>query len=196
MEAEQVIEKIMADAKGEADKIMKQAAEKEAAEQAALAGQLDEYNKQTQILADKAGQDEKAHILATARMETAKEYLAEKRKILDEVFKQARQRLLSLPDDQYRGLVAKLMLEAVETGEEEILVDGKDSRINEELISQVNEKLGPDRKGNLKLSDEKMEIGGGFVLRRDRVKTNVSVDILLDQARKEMEIELAKDLFS
>ncbi len=42
MEAEQVVEKILADAKAEADKITKEAQEKEAAEQAKLTEQLDE----------------------------------------------------------------------------------------------------------------------------------------------------------
>jgi len=30
---------------------------------------------------------------------------------------------------------------------------------------------------------------------RGKVKTNVSIDVLLDQARKELEIQLAKELF-
>src|SRR4030042_3985533 len=116
MEAEQVVEKILADAKAEAEKIKKQAEENEAAEQAKLSDQLDKYKKQTEILAKKAGEDEESHILAAARMDIAKQLLAEKRKILDEVFEQARQQLQNRPDDEYRSLCTKLMLEIVETG--------------------------------------------------------------------------------
>jgi vacuolar-type H+-ATPase subunit E/Vma4 len=82
MESEQVIEKILADARAEADKIKKQADQKEADEHAKLSEQLNEYRNQTTILTQQAGEDEKSHILAAARMNIAKEYLAEKRKIM------------------------------------------------------------------------------------------------------------------
>lgn len=195
MEAEQVVEKILADAKAEAEKIAKQALEKEAAEQARLTEQLDQYTKQTEILAKKAGEDEKSHVLAAARMDIAMQFLAEKRKILDEVFGQARDKLHELPDDQYVKLCTKLMIEAVETGDEEIVIDTNENRIDQEFIKQVNRELGPGYKGNLRLSGQKQDLGAGFILKRGKIKTNVSVDVLLEQARKELEIDLAKELF-
>jgi V/A-type H+-transporting ATPase subunit E len=196
MEATQVVDKILADAKAEAQKIKKQTDSNEAAEQAKLNEQLDDYKKQTEILAKKAGEDEESHILAAARMDIAKQLLAEKRKILDEVFEQARQQLQNLPEQDYRSLCKKLMLEAVETGDEEVIVDKKDNRINQDFIDQVNQKLSSKGKGKLKLSEQKQDIGAGFILRRDQIKTNVSLDVLLEQARKELEIELAKELFT
>jgi len=195
MEAEQVVEKILADAKAEAEKIKEQAQDKVAAEQAKLDEQLIEYKKQTEVLAEKAGKDEKSHILAAARMDIAKQFLAEKRKILDEVFEQARRQLRNLPDEQYHELITKLMLEVVETGDEEIVIDKNENRIDQKFIKHINHKLGPGYKGNLRLSDEKQDLGGGFILRRGKIKTNVSIEVLLDQARKELEIELAKQLF-
>ena len=196
MEAGQVVEKILADANAEADKIKKEAEEKEAAEQARLNEQLDEYKEQTEILAKKAGEDEKSHVLAAARMDIAKEFLAEKRKILDEVFEQAHQQLQNLPDEEYRALIKKLILDAVETGDEEVVIDTKEKRIDHEFIKQINRELGSGKKGDLKLSDQKQDIGAGFILKRGKIKTNVSIGVLLDQARKELEIDLAKELFS
>ncbi len=195
MEAEQVVEKILADARAEADKIKKQADDKQANEQAKLSEKLDEHKKQTEILARQAGEDEKSHILAAARMDIAKQLLTEKRKILDEVFEQARRQLQNLPDEEYHSLIKKLLLDVVETGDEEVIVDTNESRISEELIKEVNQQLGSDRKGNLKLSGQRQNIGAGFILARGKVKTNVSIEVLLDQARKELEIELAKELF-
>ena len=196
MEAEQVVEKILADAKAEADKKKKEAEAKEAAEQAKLTEQLDEYKKQTELLAKKAGEDEKSHILAAARMDIAKQYLAEKRKILGEVFEQARRQLQDLPDEEYRALIKKLILDAVETGDEEVVIDTNEGRIDHEFIKEINRELGPDYKSDLRLSDQRQDLGAGFILKRGKVKTNVSLEVLLDQARKELEIELAKELFS
>ncbi|MHC4510905.1 MAG: V-type ATP synthase subunit E [Planctomycetota bacterium] len=196
MEAGQVVEKILAEAKAEAERISKEAEQKDAAEQAKLNEELKRYKKQTDTHAKKAGADEESHILAAARMETAKQLLAEKRTILDEVFDQARRQTAELPDDQYRRLCTRLMLEAVETGDEEVVVGKDENRIDHELIKEINRELGPGYKGNLRLSGERQNLGAGFILKRGKVKTNVSIDVLLDQARKELEIELAKELFA
>lgn len=196
MEGQQVVEKILADAKAEAERITKEAEEKESLEQTKLNRHLQEYKNQTEVFADRAGKDEKSHILATARMEIAGELLAEKRKILDEVFSRARRQLQNLPDEEYRKLITKLMLDAVQTGEEEVVVDKNENRIDQQFINLVNQRLGSAKKGNLKLSQERQDIEGGFILRRGRIKTNVSFDVLLDRARSELEIELAEELFS
>lgn len=195
MGAEEVVEKILADAKADAEKIKKQSEEKGAAEQAKLDEQLKEFKKQTKILAEKAAEDKKAHLLAAARMDIAKLLLAEKREILDELFEQARQKLLSLPDEQYCELITKLMLDAVETGDEEVIVDHNEKHIDEEFIKQINRRLGPGYKGNLRLSQQKNNLGGGFILKRGKIKNNLSFEVLLARVRKELEIELAKDLF-
>ena len=195
MEAEQVIEKILTDARAQAEKIKKESEEKQAAEQAKSNQQLSEHKKQTDTLAQKAAEDKKMHLLAAARMDIAKQHLTEKRKILDEVFDQAREQLQNLPDDEYRQLMTKLMLEAVETGDEEVIVDTNESRINQDLIDQVNARLNDFGKGNLTFSDQRQDIGAGFILKHERIKTNVSLQVLLAKTRKQLEIELANDLF-
>lgn len=196
MGADEVVGKILADAGAGAEKIKEQAQEERAAEKAKLDEQLSEYKKQTELLAQKKADDEKMHLLAAARMDIAKEHLAEKRKILDEVFEHANDRLRSLSDDQYRELMAKLMCAAVETGDEEVIVDTGEKRIDFDFIKQINRKLGPGYHGNLKLAGQTQDIGVGFILRRGKIKNNVSIDVLLVEARKELEIELAKDLFA
>ena len=195
MEAAKVIEKILADAKTEAEKIKAQTKQKQAAEQTKLAEQLDEYKKQTETLAQKAAKDKKLHLLAAARMNIAKEFLAEKRRILDEIFEQARRQLQNLSDDEYHKFMTKLMLDAVETGDEEVIVDKNEMRIDQEFIKDINRQLGTGYKGNLRLSEQRQDLGAGFILRRGKIKNNVSLEVLLAQASKELEIELAKELF-
>ena len=195
MDATEVVEKILSDAEAQAQKIKKEAGEKAAAEQSQLSGQLDEYKKQTEILAQKADEEKRGHILAAARMEIAKEYLAEKRKILDGVFTRAQSQLLKLPDEDYRKIMTRLILDAVETGDEEVIIDSSETRIDHEFIKQINRELGPGYKGNLRLSDERQNIGAGFILRRGKIKNNASLEVLLTGARKQLEIKLAKELF-
>ena len=195
MDGEQVIEKILSDARAEAEKIKSESEANLSREQGRLDEQLAKYGKETEELAKQKGKEKKAHMLAAARMEISKEYLAEKRRILEDVFEKASAQIKQLPDEEYLKIMSKLMIEAVETGDEEVVVGSEETRIDHEFIKMVNRKLGPGFKGNLRLSEEKENIGGGFTLRRGKIKNNVSLDVLLEQGRKELEIELAKDLF-
>lgn len=196
MEARQVIDKILADANAEAEKIKAQANEKQEADQKDLEAQLEQFKKETSELAKKAAEDKKEQMLAAARMDISKQHLAEKTKLLDEVFSKAKEQVLKMPDEQYRQLMKKLLLKAVETGDEEVIIDGEEKRIDHELIKEVNRELGPGFKGNLRLSEEKLPIEAGFILRRGKIKNNVSLSVLLQTAREESEADLAKELFS
>jgi len=196
MEAQQVIDKIMADARAEAEKIKKQAAEAQAAEQAKFDEELAEFERETQAMAQKAAEDERAHLLAGARMQAAREYLAEKAGILDEVFAQVGKKVDELPEADYRELMAKLMVEAVETGDEQVVAGTNESRVDDKLVADVNQRLEGQGKGNLTLAEDRHGLRGGFVLRRGRIRTNVSVDVLVTQARNDLVMELARDLFS
>jgi V/A-type H+-transporting ATPase subunit E len=194
MEADQVITKILSDARAQAEAITKQAEQREAAEAAKLDEELARFEQETKTLADKAGEDERSQRLAVARMEAAKEYATAKAALLDEVFVQALQKIEKLPDGEYRELMAKLMAEAAETGEEKVLPGRNDARIDAKLVADVNARL--KGKGKLALAEEKQHFSNGFLLQRGKVRTNVSVDVLVGQARKDLEIEVAKELFS
>lgn len=195
MDAKQVIDKILADANAEAEKIKAEAAEEQNVELRKFEKQLDQYRDETRQKAEKAAEDTKAHMAAAARMSNAMELLAEKRNILDQVFETALQNVKSLPDDQYLEVMSKLMVEAAETGDEQVIVDKDETRIDQKFINEVNRKL-PGGKGNLKLSDRKQNIGGGFILQKGRIKVNASMPVLLAQAKDKLEMELSKEIFS
>lgn len=195
MEAEQVINKILADAKAQADFIKEQAAKKSADEQDEYDRILADFNEQTEAIAAKNAEDEKLHILAAARMDSAKKLLALKRNLLDQVFTKAKTLMISMPDDQYKDSMKKLMIKAVETGDEEVIVDKNEKRIDEKFIQMINSQLGTKLKNNLKLSEQRQNLDAGFILKRGNIKNNVSLDVLIDQAKKELDIQLAKDLF-
>jgi V/A-type H+-transporting ATPase subunit E len=87
------------------------------------------------------------------------------------------------------------MLAANESGDEQVISDKNDPRVDQKLIDEVNGKLKDGRKGELTLAEKKRDFGGGFLLQRGKIRTNVSIGVLVEQARKDLEIELAKDLF-
>ena len=122
MNAERVVEKILSEARAKAEKINSQVRQELAGEDERFERELAEYRRQTDELAQKAAGDRKLRLLANARMELAKKYLSTKRELLDEVWAAAAEQLKNLDDDQYHGLMSKLMLKAVQTGDEEVFV--------------------------------------------------------------------------
>jgi V/A-type H+-transporting ATPase subunit E len=146
-------------------------------------------------LAEQAAEDKKARMLATANMEIKKEYLAAKVALLDEVFEKVRERIKGLSDDEYENFITSLMTKAVERGDEQVIVGAAEERIDQALIKQVNRKLGPGYKGNLSLAQERANIDAGFILKRGKIQVNVSIEVLLTEARDKFEMGLAEELF-
>ena len=126
--------------------------------------------------AKEAADDKLQRMLAAARMSQAKQVLAAKVAILDEVFTRAQDAVHHLPDDQYLSLMADLMKRAVETGDEEIVVGKNEQRINADFIKRINRELGAGFKGNLRLANERADISGGFIVSRGKVRMNASVE--------------------
>lgn len=196
MEAKQVIDKILNDAQAKAEKIMAEAGEKQKAELEKVEKEIQAYNEETDRIVQKTAQDIKENYRAAARMENSKALLAEKRKIINEIFSSAADKLRQLSDQEYLDLMKKLMLKAVETGDEQIVLDNNEKRIDQVFIKTINRELGPGYQGNLKIADKTDDLGGGgFILKRGLIKNNVSFYVLLEQARTDLEMDLAKDLF-
>lgn len=195
MNAEQVVEKILSDARGQAEKLVAEASEKASGEDVRLQDELAVFQKETERLAKAAAADRKLQKLATARMDIRKQMLVTKAGLLDDVFAQARGQINSLPDNEYQKLITSLMEKAAETGDEEVVIGKNETRIDNSLIKQINRNLGTGFKGNLHLASDRADIDGGFILRRGKIQLNVSTDVLLSQVRESLEMELSKDLF-
>ncbi|MCD6393037.1 MAG: hypothetical protein J7M40_05975 [Planctomycetes bacterium] len=195
MDAEQVVEKILSDAQAEADMIKADAQEKAAQAEAKVEEELAGYRVETERLAGVAAADRKSRMLANARMEIRKEYLSARHALLDEVFIKANEQISRLGDAEYQKLIVGLMVKATESGDEEVVVGKNENRINDRLIKDVNRQLGPGYRGNLRMANDRADIGSGFILRRGKVQVNVSTDVLVAQARETLEMEIAGELF-
>ena len=195
MNAEQVVEKILSQAKAEAEAIVSEAKEKAAAQKAQLDTELAEFDKKTQDMAKDAGEDKLQRMLAGARMSNAKKGLSAKVAILNEVFDQAKTAVNQLSDEQYLKLMAVMMKKAVETGDEEVVIGKNETRINEAFIKTINRELGAGFKGNLRLAAQRADIAGGFILSRGKVRINACTDVLIERLRESMQVELAAEMF-
>lgn len=196
MNAEQVVKKILSEANEQAQAIAQQAAQKRDQQLRQLDEELTAYRAETERLACEAAEDRQARMLAAARMDNSRAMLAAKVELLDEAFRKAQERIVQLPDEQYKALMTTLMKQAVQTGDEEVVVAKGERRITDEFVKQINRQLGTGFKGNLRLSDKHADIKGGFLLARGKVQMNASVEVLVDRLRETMETELAAKLFA
>ena len=194
MNAEQVIDKILSEAKQKAEALLEEARQKIAEQNARQQEQLNDFQAKSQTAAEQAGVDRKDRILAGARMDIRKQMLAAKVQMLDELFALAHKKITTMPDEDYRSLMMKLLLRTVQAGNEEVIVGKAETRINQDFIKKANSQL-PGR-GNLRLSDEWADIEGGFLLKMGKVKLNVSTEVLIEQVREELEPQLVQDLFA
>ncbi len=195
MNASEVINKIIADGEAKVAEIAEAGKKELASLKANYSSELEKYNQETNRLAQKAADDAKLRILATARMDAAKAVLAAKHRALDAVFDKAKQDLLGMEDDEYKKFISAMIKSSIETGDETIVVGVNEKRIDDAFIKKVNRELGTGFQGNILLSSERADISGGFILKRGDVSVNVSLEVLMQMAREELETQIAVKLF-
>jgi len=191
MNAEQVVAKILSRAQAEADQNLVHAAETVQKENQRLDAELKEYRQETDKLALAAGQDKLSRMLAAARMQNAKNLLAVKGRILDELFARVKQHVEKLSDNEYLELMKRLLQKAVQDGREEVIVGKNENRINQAFLERIN----TENRFSLRLAGSREDIDGGFILSSGKVRINSSTDVLTDQIRDKMEMEMAAELF-
>ena len=193
MVATPVSDKIMAEAREQAEKILAEADEQVQQIQEQSKKELEQLDKQIQADVEQAATQEKHRVLAGARQAVTSQLLQTKHEILDKVFVGVKEALGEMPDKDYQEMLIGWLKEAVTTGDEEVLATEGEKYLTEELIDKVNGEL---KNGKLKLSREKVAGAGGFVMAEEKTQTRATWEILLSQARRELEPELSKKLFA
>ena len=197
MAIEDILRKIRSEAEAKADEIIHNAENerenilKKAEEEAALLKE-----KLLKEGKDSAAQERKREITMT-NLEAKKNILAIKQKLIEEAFERALNSLYSFPAEEYRNAIKKMLISAVVSGEEEIIVSVADKeKLTSVFIAEVNEALKKKgKKGNLRLSSEERNIRGGFILRDGRKEINLSFDSLIEEKRDELEESLIGIIF-
>ena len=88
-------------------------------------------------------------------MELRREVLAAKQELVDEVFAQVMGKLANLPDKEYLAWMEQRLLQAVVTGDEEVIVAAKDrKRLNGKFLAFTEKLRQAGKKGERKLSEK------------------------------------------
>ena len=190
---EKIIAHIQADAKAQADAILKEADEKCAGIRADYEKQAKEAHAERIRAGVKANQDRLDSMDRLAKMEGRKTILALKQEMVAESFDLAVDKLVKLPEAEYIALLAKLAAKASVTGDEEIVLNARDRKaVGAKVVEAANKALTG---GKLTLSEKTGDFKGGLILRRGNIEANCTAELLVDLCRDEMAAELAGVLF-
>lgn len=157
---------------------------------------IDELKKNAKIKNDDAFKSQ-----ITSSEQTAKQtLLAHKKNLIHSLFLDVLNKLLSFDDDNLKNYVVNKIKHASIEGNEIIRVNEKDYKryskvfsLKDSSLTKLNEILGENY--NLKLSNESVDISGGFIIEGKNFDIDYSFESCLKELEEEMEQELAVVLF-
>ncbi len=115
---------------------------------------------------------------------------AEKRKILDDVYKRAMEKVKS--DKKTYASIISYLFESLELkGNEKIYVGEEEEVVNKEFVDSLNKTKG----WNLEFAGKRPEIHGGFLVVGEKSYIDASFVKLVEILKEETEVHLSKILF-
>lgn len=197
MALEEITARILADARGEAERILAEARARAKEIKVRYAQQAEAESRRLLEEAERRAAEEKRRLTSIARLESRKAVLTEKQSLVDEVFERAQAELGSLPRDKYLAWMARHITEFVDSEHQELILSPSDrASIGQRLSAEVNDALKRQGKaGSVVLSEETRPIEAGFFLRAGEIEINGSLKTLISSVREEVEPEIIGILF-
>lgn len=173
---ERIIQQIEEAAQGEIDRILAEARTEADGVAAGYKNQLAREQADLTAKGEKAAAEREQRLISAAQMEARKKLLTARQEMVEAAYDRALEKLCNLPDEQYAQVLAALLVQAAPEGECEVIFAAKDkARAGEAAVAKANKKLG----GKLSLSQETRPLRGGFVLKSQRVEVNCAFDTLV-----------------
>lgn len=132
-----------------------------------------------------------------AELEARKLKLKTKQEVLEQAFSLALEKLLTLPEDQYASLLAKLASDGATTGREALVFSVADRpRYGKRVVIRANELRAAEGKtAELTLSEESREFRGGLYIQDGNIENNCTFSTIIRMLREQMAGEVAQVLF-
>lgn len=185
-----ISDKILADAKQKADAIIAEA-ERNAAK--ILADSKKRAEAETEaILKESANRcadaEEKARL--ASQLEGKKLVSNERQQMISLAFSTALERLISLPEKEYRKMLIALANDVLSDGlGGELLLNERDYAAHgKELIASLN--------GTVTLAPDFAPIVGGLIIRRGKIEYNCALDVIVRMVSEKVAPEVSEALFS
>lgn len=179
---ENLEQKILSDARVQAEQILKKAGKKRQKMIQKKIAEAEEINRKLMKRAEEEAKLKKDRILSNAKIKIRDEQLKAKQEIIDQVFSVAKKQLVHLEGETYSRFLLYQLTGLELTGTEVLIIPENQRHIVEKLNLPV------------KVADDE-SIPSGFILKGDNKMLNCSFDFLLDYYRDELELTAARVLF-
>ncbi len=193
--ADQILKKIMDDARADASRTLKEAGEKAHAIKDRSKAASDAARKTAMAAAQGDAAQKRDRRLRMAALDARKDELSVKRELIGEAFDRALKSLLSQDVGTKTTLYQKMLLSAASGGEELIPSAADEAVFTPEFLSEANSVLKAIGKEPVTLGSGLREGVSGFVLVRGGMECNCSIEALLTQHREALEPEVARALY-
>ncbi|RJP24189.1 MAG: hypothetical protein C4520_04680 [Candidatus Abyssobacteria bacterium SURF_5] len=195
MALEDILKKINEEARAEADSLLSLARAEAQSIREKARREADDLKATLMREAERRAKSHAERIRILAGLDQRKEILAVKKRLVDESIEEARKKILNLPPEEYLAFLKPLILNAVESGNEEIVPAEREKDLfTAAFLRSLNDALGPER-GHLRLSAEAGAFSGGCVLREGNRETNLTLSSLIESNRDMLEPQVARVLF-
>ncbi|MDR1884829.1 MAG: V-type ATP synthase subunit E [Synergistaceae bacterium] len=191
MSLAQITEKIESDARDEAQKILGRAAEQEALIKSGAEAEARALEEASRARFDRERPEIFKRREIVARLDVSKMHLESQRRLINDVFAEGLERLKSLGRDEYESFFERLLKEAVVSGDEVMDLSRDEKFINREWLDKFNSANNT----RIKISEERQDFSGGFVLNDGRIGINCSWEMLIQASQEKLETEVVHRLF-
>ena len=131
-------------------------------------------------------------MLSVAGLDARKMKLQARQDAIDGVFGKALEMLESLPDTEYFGILSKMILTEIKSGNEELILSPGDfKRMPADFADGFNAKTG----GKIRILKGDDQMGAGFTIRDGDVEMNGTFETLFRMRRESIETEVYDMLF-
>lgn len=196
MAIEDIIKKIESETETKINKFLSSAREEEGNILTQAGNEAEKIKEKTITAGKEEIANRKNRQISAVTLEAQKKLLAEKQKIIAEVYEEVLKKLGTLAKDKYRELLRILILKLAGGGEEIIIADNEKTKIDNNFLKDLNRELQKAGKKPLTLSFTNRNIPGGFILRSQQVEINVSFPLLIRSLREKTEFPVIGILFS
>ncbi|MFQ5901361.1 MAG: V-type ATP synthase subunit E [Thermodesulfobacteriota bacterium] len=197
MAIEAIQEKILQDAEKEAKRIKEEALREAEAILKKAEAEADTIKAKGMEEIKREVEEHKNRFLAMNSLESRKELLREKQRLIEEVFNSSISMIMDMKKEDFQGLIKGILLRAIEKGDEEVIfAPSTRSLLNDNFLVEVNAELKrKGNKGELTFSSQNSKPPSGFILKSGRMERNCSIEAIIAALKDDLEPDIAGVLF-
>lgn len=193
MSVESIVERIRSDGKTEAEAILAAGKRKAEETENGAKAEAERLRRETESDVEKRAAAVAAHFAATARLDVKKIMLAARKKAVENVYAEAKKRLIHLGEEETLTLFNWLLCLYAEEGDAVIFADGFRYTEGVKLLPVFAEKKLKAVSDGAAFAGVKID--GGLYLAGKTADKDLSFDALLKADREENESRIAAELF-